>query len=244
MSQVSCIVCHFKHYGELSKNDETLLADLEQSPTEVAADQILWQEGDSAREFCTLSRGWAYSFRHMEDGSRQILEIYLPGDIIGLREFAFKERLTGVAMLEDGVVCHFPHRRLINVFRESLTLSTIFFAISSHQQALLTERLVNLARRSARQRLAHLIYEMYVRLDRTKARQGNSIRLPLSQQHLGDALGLSSVHVSRTLTAFREEGLLLRSRQRIELPDPGALAREAEFGDAYLNDGIDHFFNH
>ena len=180
----------------------------------------------------------------MEDGSRPILEINLTGDIIGLRELAFKERLTGVAMLEDGVVCHFPHRRLINVFRESLMLSTIFFAISSHQQALLTERLVKLARLSARQSLAHLIYEMYVRLDRTKARQGNSIRLPLSQQHLGDALGLSSVHVSRTLTAFREEGLLLRSRQRIELPDPEALAREAEFGDAYLNDGIDHFFNH
>ncbi len=85
---------------------------------------------------------------------------------------------------------------------------------------------------------------MFVRLERTKARDGNSIRLPLSQQHLGDALGLSSVHVSRTLTTFREEGLILRSRQRIELPDPAALAREAEFGDAYLNDGIDHFFNH
>lgn len=244
MSEDSCIIRHFSHYGELSRNDKQLLADLEQSPTEVKADHVLWQEGDSAREFCTLSRGWAYSFRHMEDGSRQILEIYLPGDIIGLREFAFRERLTGVAMLEDGVLCHFPHRRLVNVFRESLTLTTIFFAISSHQQALLTERLVNLARRSARQRLAHLIYEMFVRLERTKARQGNSIRLPLSQQHLGDALGLSSVHVSRTLTAFREEGLVLRSRQRIELPDPEALAREAEFGDAYLNDGIEQFFNH
>ncbi|WP_110686843.1 Crp/Fnr family transcriptional regulator [Salinicola aestuarinus] len=242
MSQDSCITRHFEHYRTLSKNDETLLASLEQSPSKVRADQILWQEGDSAREFCTLSRGWAYSFRHMEDGSRQILEIYLPGDIIGLREFAFKERLAGVAMLEDGVVCHFPHRRLLNVFRESLTLSAIFFAISSHQQALLTERLVNLARRSARQRLAHLIYEMYVRLERTRARDGNSIRLPLSQQHLGDALGLSSVHVSRTLTTFREEGLILRARQRIELPDPAALAREAEFADAYLNDGIAHFF--
>ncbi|WP_340638218.1 cyclic nucleotide-binding domain-containing protein [Salinicola tamaricis] len=110
MSKDSCIIRHFKHYGEISENDEALLADLEKSPSEVKADQILWQEGDSAREFCTLSRGWAYSFRHMEDGSRQILEIYLPGDIIGLREFAFKDRLTGVAMLEDGVICHFPHR--------------------------------------------------------------------------------------------------------------------------------------
>lgn len=244
MSEDSCITRHFRHYCALSKNDEALLADLEQSPSDMRADEILWQEGDTAREFCTLSRGWAYSFRHMEDGSRQILEVYLPGDIIGLREFAFKDRLAGVAMLEDGVVCHFPHRRLLNVFRESLTLSAIFFAISSHQQALLTERLVNLARRSARQRLAHLIYEMYVRLHRTRAHDGNSMRLPLSQQHLGDALGLSSVHVSRTLTTFREEGLILRSRQRIELPDPDALAREAEFAAAYLNDGIDHFFQH
>ncbi|MDT9694175.1 cyclic nucleotide-binding domain-containing protein, partial [Streptomyces sp. P9(2023)] len=86
----------------------------------------------------------------LENGDRQILEVFLPGDIIGLREFAFSQRLENVRMISDGVICHFPHKRMLEVFRESLSLTSVMFAIASRQQALLTERLVNLARRSAR----------------------------------------------------------------------------------------------
>ena len=234
----SCIIRHFRHYANLSDSDEALLDSLEREPREVARGESLWQTDDPAGRFCTLSKGWAYSFRDMEDGSRQILEIYLPGDVIGLREFAFHERLAGVMMIDDGIVCDFPHRRLIEVFRESFTLSMIFFAVSSHQQALLTERLVNLAWRSARQKIAHLIYEMYMRLQRIMPHSSRRFRLPLSQQQLGDALGLTSVHISRTLSGFREEGILLRDRQWVELLDPDALAREAEFAGRYLRDGL------
>ncbi|GAB3353575.1 Crp/Fnr family transcriptional regulator [Chromohalobacter beijerinckii] len=234
----SCIIRHFRHYADLSDSDEALLDSLEREPREVERGEALWQTDDPAGRFCTLSQGWAYSFRDMEDGSRQILEIYLPGDVIGLREFAFQERLAGVMMIDDGVVCDFPHRRLLEVFRESFTLSMIFFALSSQQQALLTERLVNLARRSARQKVAHLIYEMYLRLQRIMPYATRRFRLPLSQQQLGDALGLTSVHISRTLSGFREDGLLIRERQWVELLDPDAVASEAEFAGRYLRDGL------
>ena len=114
-----------------------------------------------------LRSGWAYSYRHLENGDRQILEVFLPGDIIGLREFAFSQRLENVRMISDGVICHFPHKRMLEVFRESLSLTSVMFAIASRQQALLTERLVNLARRSARKKMAHFLNEMYLRLRQT-----------------------------------------------------------------------------
>ena len=238
----SCIIRHFSHYCRLSEQDKALLHELEESPRDVRAGEVLWQENEQATEFCTVSRGWAYSFRNLGDGSRQILEVFLPGDIIGLREFAFSQRLAGVAMIDDGVVCHFPHRRLLDIFRQSTTLTAVLFSISSRQQALLTERLVNLARRTAHQKLAHFLYEMYVRLDQTGAATDGRFRLPLSQEQLADTLGLSAVHVSRTFSAFREEELVLRERHKVTLPDPEALANVAEFDACYLNDSVRPIF--
>nr|WP_163500710.1 Crp/Fnr family transcriptional regulator [Halomonas socia] len=234
----SCIIRHFNHYCALSEDDKRLLNDLEQSPTEIKAGAQLWEEGDRATEFCTLRTGWAYSYRYLENGNRQILEVYLPGDIIGLSEFAFSQRLAGVQMIEDGVVCHFPHACMLELFRQSTTLTSVLFAISSRQQALLTERLVNLARRSARQKLAHFLLEMYVRLRQTEPDGGAAFRLPLSQEQLADILGLSPVHVSRTFSALGEDDLVHRDRHQLLIPDMEALAHEGEFDQCYLIDSL------
>lgn len=158
----SCIIKHFSHYCSLSEDEKKLLITLEESPTDIKSGTILWEMGAPANEFCTLKSGWAYSYRHLENGDRQILEVFLPGDIIGLREFAFSQRLENVRMIDDGVICHFPHKRMLEIFRQSLPLTSVMFAIGSRQQALMTERLVTLARRSARQKMAHFLYEMYL----------------------------------------------------------------------------------
>ncbi|MEC9482466.1 MAG: Crp/Fnr family transcriptional regulator, partial [Halomonas sp.] len=167
---------------------------------------------------------------------------FLPGDIIGLREFAFSQRLASVSMIDSGAICHFPHRRLLEIFRTSTLLTAVFFAVASRQQAMLTERLVNLARRTAQQKLAHFLYEMYQRLSHTGSVENGRFRLPLSQEQLGDTLGLSSVHISRTFTLFREKGLVLRERHRVTLSDPEALAKVAEFDGCYLNDNVRPLF--
>ena len=239
MSQTqSCIIKHFSHYCSLTEDEKQLLTTLEQSPTDIKAGALLWEMGDPANEFCTLKSGWAYSYRHLENGDRQILEVFLPGDIIGLREFAFSARLENVRMIDDGVVCHFPHKRMLNLFRNSLTLTSVMFAISSRQQALLTERLVTLARRTARQKMAHFLYEMYLRLRQTNPAISNQFRLPLSQEQLADILGLSPVHVSRTFTALSEDELVFRDRHHLTIPDLALLCAEGGFDDCYLNDSV------
>lgn len=242
-SEESCIVRHFRHYHPVSDEDVMLLARLEDSATPVRAGTVLWEERDEAHEFCTLKHGWAFSYRELENGTRQILEIYLPGDIIGLREFAFSQRLAGVQMVEDGEVCFFPHRHIVDIFRQSFTLTSILFAIASRQQVLLTERLVNLARRNARQKVAHFLLEMFQRLRQTEANGSDSLRLPLSQEILADLLGLSPVHVSRTFTALSDDDLVYRDRYSVTLPDLQALKDEAGFDDRYLIENIRPLFD-
>lgn len=240
----SCIIRHFSHYCALTEEEKQLLNSLEDSPTDIKASSLLWEMGDPANEFCTLKSGWAYSYRHLESGDRQILEVFLPGDIIGLREFAFSQRLENVRMISDGVICHFPHKRILDLFQQSLTLTSVLFAISSRQQALLTERLVNLARRSARQKMAHFLHEMYLRLRQTNNDISAQFRLPLSQEQLADILGLSPVHVSRTFSALSEDGLVFRDRHHVTIPDLKALAVEGEFDDCYLTDNVRPLLDH
>ncbi|RUR29151.1 Crp/Fnr family transcriptional regulator [Vreelandella nanhaiensis] len=238
----SCIIHHFSHYCSLSKEEKELLVTLEESPTDIKSGALLWEIGDSANEFCTLKSGWAYSYRHLENGDRQILEIYLPGDIIGLREFAFSQRLENVRMITNGVVCHFPHKRLLEIFRLSVPLTSVMFAIASRHQALTTERLITLARRSARQKTAHFLYEMHARLSQTNSHLDGKFKLPLSQEQLADILGLSPVHVSRTFSLLSEEGLVYRDRHNVTIPNLEALAAAGEFDECYLNDNVRPLF--
>ncbi|WP_111414142.1 Crp/Fnr family transcriptional regulator [Billgrantia lactosivorans] len=238
----SCIVRHFNQYYPLSAEDKSLLIRLEDSSTPIRAGTSLWEERDQAQEFCTLKRGWAFSYRELENGTRQILDIYLPGDIVGLREFAFSQRLAGVQMVEDGEICFFPHRNLFDIFQRSFTLTSILFAIASRQQVMLTERLVNLARRNARQKLAHFLLEMCQRIKQTQGDGCEIFRLPLSQEVLADLLGLSPVHVSRTFTALSEDGLIFRERHSVTIPDLEALKHEAGFDDRYLIENMRPLF--
>lgn len=237
-AESSCIIRHFSHYCELSDDEKSLLKRLEESPSDTRANSLLWQTGDAASEFCTLSKGWAYSFRHLENGDRQILEVFLPGDIIGLREFAFSQRLEDVRMLTDGVVCYFPHAHLLDLFQRSVKLTSVVMAISSRHQALITERLINVARRTARQKVAHFLNEMYVRIGQIEPHQHGKLHLPLSQEQLADILGLSPVHVSRTFSALSEEGIVYRERRHVSIPDLKLLAREGEFDESYLREDM------
>lgn len=231
----SCIVKHFESYGELGEKDWRLLLSLEEGPREWPKNTILWHQGDGSDRFYTLSKGWACSYRELEDGSRQVLDVYVPGDIVGLREFAFQKRITSVMLLSDAELCAFPKSHLAQVFSSSLALSSTMFMIAARDQAILLERLVNLGRRSAREKLAHFLVEVSYRLQRTNARVENHLSLPLSQTVLADALGLSSVHVSRTFQEFRQEGLLQTGNSNLELLDIQGLEAVADFDEFYLD---------
>lgn len=235
----SCIVKHFQHYASISVAEQNLLGSLEKSPKEYSKNSYLWCQGDPSEEFYSVKKGWAYSFRDMEDGARQVLDVYVPGDIIGLRDFGFQRRVSGLRLLTNGVLCAFPKARLTEVFAESLLLCNIFFMIAARDQAILVERLVNLGRRSAREKLAHFLVEMARRLEKTNTQATNHIHLPLTQTLLADALGLSVVHVNRTFHELKEENLVESPNSGIKLLDIEGLREVARFDPSYLEEDLD-----
>ncbi|WP_088701677.1 Crp/Fnr family transcriptional regulator [Halomonas campaniensis] len=228
--------------GALSQEDKALLLGLELSPRYMSASEVLWQESEDADLFCVVKEGWAYSYRNLKNGSKQILKFYLPGDIIGIRDFGFTRRLASAAMINKGVICPFSYQQLFELFGRS-SLAAGIVATATRQQAQLSERLIYLGKYAAHEQLAHFLYEIYLRLKRINAVRDNSFFMPLTQELISDALGMSPVHVSRTFSMLREEGLVIRNRQHVKLPDPEALARLVEFNDSYIDEFLPPSFS-
>lgn len=235
----SCIIKHFEHYSPLSESERHLLDSLEKSPRWYQKNTTISNQGEPSEHFYTVSKGWVFSQRHMRDGSRQVLDIYVPGDVVGLREFAFRKRLCSLTILQDAELCPFPKTRLTEVFAESSLLCNIFFTIAARDQGILLERLVNLGRRTAREKLAHFLVELSQRLEKTNAQVANHLKLPLPQTLLADALGLSTVHVNRVFQELKEEQLIWPGKGGIEIRDLEGLKKVALFEPDYLSENIE-----
>ncbi|MEC9482633.1 MAG: Crp/Fnr family transcriptional regulator [Halomonas sp.] len=229
------MVKRFGAHCALKDTDIALLQALATSESrEVKAGDILWRTGETADALLILQQGWACTTRYLQDGSRQVQEIFLPGDILGLYELAFGDRRDDATMLTDGIVSELPHHQVLEIFSRSPRMTAVLFAISNQHQAILAERLVVLARRSARERIAHFLCECRARLLATEEADADGFLLPLTQQDLADALGLSAVHISRTFTSLAEEGLVQRNHFHLMIRDPERLAEVANFDGSYL----------
>lgn len=230
MSDTSCIVEHFGRFGALSASDLDLLKQLELDAREYPAGSVLCAAGSRADHFFTLVRGWAGIVRHFADGRRQILDLYLPGQIMRLREWGAEQAQSDLVAFTDLVACPFPRERISELLASSPALAAALMLTLTAEQSLLTERIVNVARRPAPERLAHFLLELHFRL----GVQASEFELPLNQELIGDLLGLSSVHVSRTLGKLRRAGLVEQDNGCIRLPDLDGLRKLSGFSDHYL----------
>ena len=231
MSEQSCLVEHFSRLRALSDDEIQLIRDLEKDVRLFPAETRLQAIGAPAESFFTLNQGWACAVRILANGHRQVLDLFLPGQVMGLREIGFDSNHSEIVALSDIEACPFPRSRLQELFDQAPQLGELFLIIMAREQALLTERMINIGRRSAQERLAHFLLELYVRL----ACPVDDLELPMNQTIIGDALGLSAVHVSRTLSGLKEIKLVDSDNGCIRIRDPEGLAKLADFDHAYLN---------
>lgn len=226
-----CISRQFQFDTALSETEKHLLNQLEQPVRSYPAGARLSDAGNPAGRFFTLISGWAYAVRTLPDGQRQVLDIFLPGQIIGLREINFEDNLSEFRALTEVEACPFPKKRLTDIFQQTPRLAELFFMTLAREQSLLIERVVNMGRRDAAERLAHFIIEIHLRLNPPD----NRFLLPMNQSMIGDTLGLSSVHVSRTLKYLSDAGFIDKHDQQIHILDYPALAELAAFDQRYLH---------
>lgn len=207
---------------------------LQVASREVPARTELVVQGRAHRHLSVLVRGAAIRYKLLPDGRRQIINFVVPGDFIGLHGCVFATASNSVMTLQKTVVAPFSCKAIVEIGQRSPMLAGIIFWLSSLEQTMLSERLVTLGRCSAYERLAYLFCELLERLQWAGLADERSFTFPLSQELLADALGLSTVHVNRTLTRLRRDGLVIIEGRTVTLPDPQALAMIANLEEGHL----------
>lgn len=181
-----------------------------------------------------VRQGWAIRFKTLSDGRRQILNFVLPGDFIGVFSPLFEVADHAVAALTDLELHPVDPTFLVELFADCPRLGAAVAWSAGRDEAILSEQVVRIGRRSAYERTGHLIVELLHRLRLVGEAGQRSFELPLTQEVLADTLGLSIVHVNRTLRRLRENGLLEICGDRVVIGDLDALMDVAEFSPHYL----------
>lgn len=180
--------------------------------------------------------GWLFRYKILHNGDRQITDFILPNQIFGLQACMFKTALYSVATITDVSLSSIPLDAIDNLFERIPALAKALFWSSLCNSAILAEHLIDTSRRSAYERVSHLILELFVRLKAADLTDDMSFNMPLTQELIGSALGLTTVHVNRTLRSLREDKLILMDGKRVTILDFEALSLVSDFDNSYLGE--------
>lgn len=232
------LIANLEIHGPLAPEDRAAVEALLGATKTVPADADLVVDGEGAADCHVLLEGQAFRHKTLPDGRRQIVLFHAPGDVLDLQR-VFLGVDYSVSSLTTCRVAPMSRVRLADLVALRPTLGRAFWRMSLLEAAIQREWMVGMGRRSAYARVAHLLCEVYLRLQRVDLVQNNRCRFPITQNHLADAAGLSGVHTNRVLQQLRASGLIeLRSRELI-VRDWAGLAAAGEFDPAYLNARID-----
>jgi CRP-like cAMP-binding protein len=229
------LVRKLEQYVRLSMQDRAALdAVLRQKVVRLRAREDVIREGDRPRHVYLVVRGWACRYKMLEDGRRQIMAFFLPGDLCDLNLFVLREMDHSVGALTPLVYAEIgrdtferltEHPRIV----QAMWWDTLVSA------AVQREWTVNLGQRTAFERIAHTLCELFLRLRGVGLADGDRCELPITQTELADAIGLTPVHVNRTLQDMRAQGLISLQDKELVIPDLERLQAVAMFNANYLH---------
>ncbi|HET7817150.1 MAG TPA: Crp/Fnr family transcriptional regulator [Sphingomicrobium sp.] len=219
---------------EISPAEEAAIRAAVAEVREVPADKVLVRRGQEIDESLMLLDGWIARTRDLADGRRQITELHVGGDFSDLHGFTLKRLDHNLVTLARSRIAVFPHENLRSMLEQFPHLARVYWLMTNIDAAIHREWSVSLGRRTALARMAHLFCELLVRLEVPGLADGTSYDFPLTQQELSECLGLTAVHVNRTLQELRRRGLITLEDRRLIILDRAALGKVAEFDPLYL----------
>jgi CRP-like cAMP-binding protein len=179
-------------------------------------------EGAHTAQMYTLLSGWAFRYKMLEDGRRQILNYCLPGDLIGLQgSMGVMEH--SVEALSPLVMCVFQRDNLPDLYRRQPGLAFDVTWLASREERMLDDHLLSIGRRTALERAAYLIAFLYHRATAVGLSAGKPLLIPITQQHVADTLGLSIVHTNKTLRKLADRGAIRWLDRACEVREPDVL---------------------
>jgi CRP-like cAMP-binding protein len=229
------IINKLLHYMTLAERELAMLESFAREPRTFGPGTKLLDPREPYTSGFLIHDGWALRFRDLPDGRRQIINFLLPGDAFGLGALVLSRPDHMVAAITPVTISPIAPEALTTMMREQPRLAAAFLWSAAQEEAVLREHIVSIGRRTAYERVAHLLLELMNRLQQVGQANGESFALPLTQPLLADALGLSVVHVNRTLRRLQHDGLISIQARRVAILDGEALQRAADFHLGYLH---------
>ena len=219
----------------LTEEERAAILRLPMHVMQVRADQDIVREGDRPTRSFALLEGFACTYKTTDAGKRQITAFHIPGDIPDLQSLHLKTLDNSVQTITPCRVGFIQREDLRELCHAYPRLADAFWRETLIDGAVYREWVLNVGQREAYGRLAHLLCELMTRMRAVGLVQGHTCELPMTQSELGDALGLSTVHVNRTLQDLRGAGLITLKGGSLTVDDWDGLVRVAGFDLTYLH---------
>jgi CRP-like cAMP-binding protein len=231
----SILVHKLQTVTDLSVSDREQLHQLCHEVGRVHAKNDIISEGNRPERVHLIVRGWAARYKLLADGRRQITAFLIPGDFCDLHVAVLGYMDHGIVAISECHVAYIDSKELDRVTSENSRLAKSMWWSTLVDEATLRQWVVNVGRRDAYQRIAHILCEMYSRMSLVGLVADGRLALPLTQDDLADATGLTPVHVNRTLQRLRKEGLIEIGSGRLHILDIVALRNRGGFDSNYLH---------
>ena len=216
-------------FTRLSPEDRAVIATISQVSRIIPPRHDLIREGEKPRFVHLMVDGWACRYKALPDGRRQIVAFFVPGDFCDLNVYVLKEMDHGIGAITRLSVADISREEMDSVTAAHPRITQALWWESLVQVAIQREWTLNVGQRSAYERIAHLLVELYLRLKAVGLARDGSCDFPLTQNDLADATGLTPVHVNRTLQDLRRDDLILLEHKRLTIPDVRRLMQVATF---------------
>ena len=234
MSQL--FIRNLENHGTLSQEEKDALDGAVNRVRDYAAREDIVRDGQKPTESCAIVEGFACRYKVLDDGRRQIMAFHIPGDLPDLHGFLLGMDHS-LGTLTACKIAFIPHNVLRDITETYPNVARILWRMTLVDGAIFREWMVGMGRRSAYERIAHVLCEVLLRLKAVGLAEAYSYELLVTQAELADALGLSVVHVNRVLQRLRREGIITLKGRSLVINDWVRLQAAAEFDPSYLHLG-------
>ena len=234
-SALTPLLHKLEHWHRFTDIEREAILSLPHNVRQLDANQYLVWDGDRPTTRALLLDGYAYRHKIAGNSGRQILSIHMRGDLIDLQNSLLGVADHNVQMLTVGTVALIPIEAVLELALRIPAVCLAMWYESLVEASIFREWILNVGRRDAFTAIAHLLCEFALRLEVAEIGQTTNYELPITQEQLADAVGLTSVHVNRTLMRLQGEGYIRRSKRTVFIDDWQALAEVADFEPRYLH---------
>ena len=228
------LVMKFEHAAVLNDDDRAKLHVLCRSPQRVKKRATIIQAGDRPEDVHLILRGFACRMKYLPSGRRQIMALLIPGDFCDLNAGFLDAMDYNIVMLSPGMIVNVSQAAVEELRSHPRIMPALWWA-ALVDEAISREWLVNMGQREADQRIAHLICEIYMRLALVGLVDDNAFNMSITQEEIGEMVGLSTVHVNRTVQYLRAEGFITWKAPNMVIHDLPRFKEFADFQDDYLH---------